>query len=327
MGAGGAGLPVLGALGLLLLLLLRAAWTLGRAARTHLLAARGRGAELASFGAWAVVTGATSGIGRAYAHELAKRGLNVVLISRSLQKLKQVAAEIDEQHGRSTRVIEADFTQGSEIYESIQTTLQGLEIGILVNNVGMVYAAGPVNFLDVPNIEKTLPDIVNCNMLSVAKMTRIVLPQMLTRKKGIIINLSSEMGRHPQPLITVYSATKRFVDFFSRGLEAEYRSQGILVQSVLPFIVSTNLTNNITPNCYVKTAENFAREALNTVGISSRTSGCLSHSVQSFIFELLCPEWLYLSSLGVKCTRAVWRKLETQMPSLKHEQARTHRPN
>ncbi|XP_067413337.1 very-long-chain 3-oxoacyl-CoA reductase-like [Emydura macquarii macquarii] len=190
MGAGGAwdlllppgGLPLLGALAALGLLLW-VAWTLGRAVGTHLLAARGWGVELATYGPWAVVTGATSGIGRAYAHELAKRGLNVVLISRSLQKLKQVAAEIEEQHGRSTRVIETDFTQGPEIYESIQTALQSLEIGILVNNVGMACATGLVNFLDVPNIDKVLSDIVNCNMLSVAKMTRIVLPQMLTRYK------------------------------------------------------------------------------------------------------------------------------------------------
>ncbi|CAM4687359.1 unnamed protein product [Lepidochelys olivacea] len=312
------GLPALGAL-VALGLLLRAAWALGQAVWTPLLAARGRGAELASFGAWAVVTGATSGIGRAYAHELAKRGLNVVLISRSLQKLKQVAAEIEEQHGQSTRVIEADFTQGPEIYDSIQTALQGLEIGILVNNVGMTYAAEPVNFLDIPNIEKTLSDIVNCNMLSVAKMTRIVLPQMLSRKKGVVINLSSEAGRHPHPVATVYSATKRFVDFFSRGLEAEYHSQGILVQSVLPLFVSTNMTNNIIPNCYIKTAEDFTREALNTVGISSRTSGCLSHSVQSFIHELLCPEWFRLSPLGLQCTLALWRKLKIRMPSLKQE--------
>ncbi|XP_074872455.1 very-long-chain 3-oxoacyl-CoA reductase-like isoform X2 [Carettochelys insculpta] len=232
MGAGAAGLlAVLGA-GALALLLLRAAGALSRALR----AARGRGAELATFGAWAVVTGATSGIGRAYAQELARRGLNVVLISRSLQRLKQVAAEIEEQHGRSTRVIEADFTRGPEIYASIGTALQGLEIGILVNNVGMTYAAKPVNFLDVPNIDKMLSDIVNCNVLSVPQMTRIVLPQMLTRKKGVIINLSSETGRHPQPQVTVYSATKVFVDFFSRSLEAEYHSQGILVQ---PFLLSS----------------------------------------------------------------------------------------
>ncbi|XP_067412638.1 very-long-chain 3-oxoacyl-CoA reductase-like [Emydura macquarii macquarii] len=326
MGAGGAwdlllapgGLPLLGALAALGLLLW-VAWTLGRAVGTHLLAAHGWGAELATYGPWAVVTGATSGIGRAYAHELAKRGLNVVLISRSLQKLKQVAAEIEEQHGRSTRVIEIDFTQGPEIYESIQTALQSLEIGILVNNVGMVCATGLVNFLDVPNIDKAISDIVNCNMLSVAKMTRIVLPQMLTRKKGVIINLSSGVGRHPHPLTTMYSATKAFVDFFSRGLEAEYRSQGILVQSVLPLFVSTNMTHNITPSLYVKTAEDFAHEALNTVGISSRTSGCLSHSVQSFFYGLLFPDWLRLSSLGVKLTYTMWRKLEIQMPSLKQE--------
>ncbi|XP_038238091.1 very-long-chain 3-oxoacyl-CoA reductase-like [Dermochelys coriacea] len=318
MDGGVAGLPALGAL-VGLGLLLRVAWALSRAARPHLLAARGRGAELARFGAWAVVTGATSGIGRAYAHELAKRGLNVVLISRSLQKLKQVAAEIEEQHGQSTRVIEADFTQGSEIYDSIQTALQGLEIGILVNNVAMTCTKEPVHFLDIPNIEKTLSDIVNCNMLSVAKMTRIVLPQMLTRKKGVIINLSSEVGRHPHPVATVYSATKRFVDFFSRGLEAEYHSQGILVQSVLPLFVSTNMTNNIIPNRYIKTAEDFACEALNTVGISSRTSGCLSHSMQSFFYELLVPEWFLFSSLGFKCTLALWSKLKTRMPSLKHE--------
>ncbi|XP_067412656.1 very-long-chain 3-oxoacyl-CoA reductase-like [Emydura macquarii macquarii] len=115
----------------------------------------------------------------------------------------------------------------------------------------------------------------------------------------------------------MYSATKIFVDFFSRGLEAEYRSQGILVQSILPFFVSTNLTRNITPSLFVKTAEDFAHEALNTVGISSRTSGCLSHSVQSFFYGLLFPDWLRLSSLGPKLIYTVWRKLETQM--IQHE--------
>ncbi|XP_067413338.1 very-long-chain 3-oxoacyl-CoA reductase-like [Emydura macquarii macquarii] len=114
-------------------------------------------------------------------------------------------------------------------------------------------------------------------------------------------------------------AEMAFVDFFSRGLEAEYRSQGILVQSVLPMLVSTNMTHNVTPSLYVKTAEDFAREALNTVGISSRTSGCLSHSVQSFLYGLLVHDWLRLSSLGVKLTSTVWRKLETQIPSLKQE--------
>ncbi|XP_075771512.1 very-long-chain 3-oxoacyl-CoA reductase-like isoform X2 [Pelodiscus sinensis] len=310
----GAGLAALGALALLLLVL-RAAWALGCAVRI----ARGRGAELATYGAWAVVTGATSGIGKAYAHELAKRGLNVVLISRSMPKLKQVAAEIEEQHGRSTRVVEADFTQGSEIYASIDAALQGLEIGILVNNVGMTYAPGPVNFLDVRDPEKRVSDIVNCNVLSVAQMTRIVLPQMLTRRKGVVINMSSEAGRHPVPLAAMYSATKVFVDFFSRSLEVEYRAQGIIVQSVLPLLVSTNMTHNICPSLYVKTADDFAREALNTVGISNQTSGCLSHYLQSLVCALLLPDWLRLSPLGLKLSWAMWEKFASQRPYLKQE--------
>uniref|UniRef100_K7FFJ3 Uncharacterized protein n=1 Tax=Pelodiscus sinensis TaxID=13735 RepID=K7FFJ3_PELSI len=182
-----------------------------------------------------------------------------------MPKLKQVAAEIEEQHGRSTRVVEADFTQGSEIYASIDAALQGLEIGILVNNVGMTYAPRPVNFLDVRDPEKV------------------------------------------------------FVDFFSRSLEVEYRAQGIIVQSVLPLLVSTNMTHNICPSLYVKTADDFAREALNTVGISNQRSGCLSHYLQSLVCALLLPDWLRLSPLGLKLSWAMWEKFASQRPYLKQE--------
>ncbi|XP_044290972.1 very-long-chain 3-oxooacyl-coA reductase let-767-like isoform X4 [Varanus komodoensis] len=131
-----------------------------------------------------VVTGATSGIGKAYAHELARRGLNVVLISRSLERLRQVAAEIEQKHGRSTKVIQTDFTEGSEIYAPIQAALQGLEIGLLVNNVGMIQEKFD-GFLNIPDVGKHINDIVNCNLLSTVKMTELILPQMLARKRRL----------------------------------------------------------------------------------------------------------------------------------------------
>uniref|UniRef100_A0A8D0GXU8 Uncharacterized protein n=1 Tax=Sphenodon punctatus TaxID=8508 RepID=A0A8D0GXU8_SPHPU len=174
----------------------------------------------------------------------------------------------------------------------------------------MAQTTGLSRFLNIPDLDKAVPDMVNCNMLSVTMMTQIVLPQMVARRKGIIINLSSELGRHPAPLAVLYGATKAFVDFFSRGLEAEYRSRGIIVQSVLPLLVSTNMTFNVAPNRFVKSAEDYAREALNTVGLTSRTSGCLSHAIKAFFCDLLLPEWFRLSSFGFKLQTNLWRRMK-----------------
>ncbi|XP_069836195.1 very-long-chain 3-oxoacyl-CoA reductase-like [Dendropsophus ebraccatus] len=249
--------------------------------------------DLTKYGRWAVVTGATDGIGKAYALELAKRGLDVVLISRTLEKLKRVAAEIEKESGRNIKYIQADFTSGSNIYQKIQQELKGLEIGVLVNNVGIKISEATTKFLDAPNLEKMLDSIINCNILSAVQMTRIVLPQMVQRKKGLIINMSSEVGNRPYPMALIYSASKVFVDFFSRGLHIEYKSRGITVQCVMPMFVSTDMTYKMKPNIFVKTADAFACEALNTIGYTERTSGCLSHSLQSYALNLVPDKVFY----------------------------------
>ncbi|XP_056428948.1 17-beta-hydroxysteroid dehydrogenase type 3-like [Hyla sarda] len=267
------------------------AWKAICGLRNHLVS-RCMRTDLTKYGRWAVVTGATDGIGKAYALELAKRGLNVVLISRTLEKLKRVAAEIEMETGRTIKYIQVDFTGGSNIYHKIQEELNGLDIGVLVNNVGMKISEVATKYLDAPNLEKMQESTINCNILSVVQMTRMVLPQMVQRKKGLVINLSSEVGNRPYPMAIIYSASKAFVDFFSRGLHAEYKSQGIIVQCVMPLFVSTDMTYKIKPNIFVKSADAFAWEALNTVGYTERTSGCLSHSIQSYALDLV-PENLF----------------------------------
>ncbi|XP_053321091.1 very-long-chain 3-oxoacyl-CoA reductase-B-like [Spea bombifrons] len=269
--------------------------------------------DLKKYGGWAVVTGATDGIGKAYAQELAKRGFDVVLISRTLEKLKKVAEEIERESGRKTKIIQADFTRGLELYDSIEDGLQGLDIGILVNNVGMTYTEGSVLFLDVTDIKKRTTDIINCNITSMIQMTRIVLPNMVKRKKGLIINLSSEAGTRPYPMMTLYSSTKVFMDFFSRCLNTEYGSQGITVQCVMPLLVSTNMTRRMETNLFVKTPESFAREALNTVGYVSRTSGCLSHSLQSYAVRYVLPDFLLLSPLFPRLSRMLDKHVQDRM--------------
>ncbi|XP_045058875.2 very-long-chain 3-oxoacyl-CoA reductase-B isoform X2 [Desmodus rotundus] len=306
-------------------LLLWAAWGVGCTAYVYLLPQVRRGAPwLRSHGAWAVVTGATGGIGRAYAHELARRGLNIVLISRNLSKLKHEAKEIERLHGTVTRVIQADFTGGLEIYEAVKAGLKGLEIGVLVNNVGILYASSPSKLLDCENVAKRLSDVINCNIMSVAQMTAIVLPQMVSRSKGIIINISSLLGKKPYPLFSAYSASKAFVRSFSQAVGAEYFAQGVLVQTVNPFLVESSMTANMKYRKTIMNSEDYARQALDTLGLTSQTSGCLTHAVQSFLLALLLPNWFSLSRWGVKFSylltssvaKGLWDSVNCKMTSV-----------
>ncbi|XP_056314306.1 hydroxysteroid (20-beta) dehydrogenase 2 [Danio aesculapii] len=275
--------------------------------------------DLRTYGRWAVVTGATSGIGRAYAEELAKRGLDIVLISRSEDKLHRVAKDIESKYSRKTRVIQADFTEGHSIYSTITQQLEGLEIGILVNNVGMNYIGVLANFLDVPDPDQRITQVLNCNTLSVTQMCRVILPGMVERGKGLIINISSEAGYQPLPMVSLYSATKAFVTYFSLSLNAEYRSKGITVQCVAPFMVSTNMTHNVPVNPLVKSAASFARDALNTVGYTTYTSGCLTHALQHIALSIVFPGWLRLTSFCVQRMEKFARSIEPQLNELMAE--------
>ncbi|XP_061466809.1 very-long-chain 3-oxoacyl-CoA reductase [Rhineura floridana] len=242
-------------------------------------------------GAWAVVTGATDGIGKAYAEELARRRMKVVLISRSQEKLDQVASEISERFKVETKTIAADFEDREAIYSNIKGGLEGLEIGILVNNVGTSYSY-PEYFLEIPDLDKTVDKMININVISVCKMTRLVLPGMLERSKGVIVNISSFAGIHPSPFLTLYSATKVFVDFFSQGLNIEYRNKGIIFQSVQPYFVVTKLSKLRKSSTFRPTPEGYVKYALNTIGLESQTSGCPAHAFVVWCSRLL-PWWLY----------------------------------
>ncbi|XP_028306723.1 very-long-chain 3-oxoacyl-CoA reductase-A [Gouania willdenowi] len=238
-------------------------------------------------GKWAVVTGATDGIGKSYAEELAHRGFAMMLISRSQHKLDDVAQCLKEQYKVETRTIAVDFGK-TDIYQKIEAGLAGLEIGVLVNNVGVSYAY-PEYFLNIPDLDNFITNMINVNITSVCQMTRLVLPRMSERSKGVILNISSAGGMYPLPLLTLYSSTKAFVDFFSRGLQEEYRRSGIIIQSVLPFFVATKMTRIKKPTLDKPTPERYVAAELATVGLQSQTNGYFPHAVMGWLTTKLVP--------------------------------------
>lgn len=155
-----------------------------------------------------------------------------------------MAKEISESFKVEIQVIAVNFTSGPEIYDQIKQQIAGKEIGILVNNVGMFYSS-PDLFLNIPNREKIIQDIIKCNITSVPMMCSLILPQMVQRKRGLIINISSVSCKGPCPTLSIYSASKAFVTKFSDDLGAEYGSQGVDVQ-----VLITGGVGNYFHHCY-----------------------------------------------------------------------------
>ncbi|CAG0901495.1 unnamed protein product [Darwinula stevensoni] len=177
-----------------------------------------------------------------------------------------------------TLMIPADFKE-LNIYDGIKERLAGLDIGVLVNNVGMMNDPQP--FLDVPEGEKTYQDMLLVNNLSMVQMTKMILPMMVEKGKGIVMNVSSIVGVSPLPFITTYSATKAFADSFSRGLAYEYKDKGIHVHLVGPGFVYTNITDKFVdrPDFLLPTPDTFVRSDLRSIPKIQVTSGYGFHNL------------------------------------------------
>uniref|UniRef100_A0A182N9W6 Steroid dehydrogenase n=1 Tax=Anopheles dirus TaxID=7168 RepID=A0A182N9W6_9DIPT len=234
--------------------------------------------NLKKTGEWALITGATDGIGKAYAQALARKGLNIILVSRTLSKLQDAAKEIETEFKVRTMVIAADFTGGAEIYEQIQRQIENLEIGVLVNNVGMSYA-NPEYLLELPDNEKLIKSLLSCNILSVTRMCQLVMPGMVKRHAGVVINISSLSAVIPAPLLTVYAASKAYMDKFSEDLASEYAKHNIVVQSVLPGPVATNMSKIRKSTWMACSPKVFVASAISTLGHTRQTTGYFPHAL------------------------------------------------
>lgn len=214
-----------------------------------------------SYGPWALVTGASSGIGRAFAYELASCGLNIILVARNKLVLDEVAIDLQRNFGVKTSVLVADLGERSGV-EAVLEQVKSFEIGLYVASAGFG-TSGP--FVDADLSEEV--DMIQVNCVAAIELTHAVANQMKPRRRGGIVLLASLVGWQGVPLSATYAATKAFVQSFAEAIRVELKHVKIDVLSVAPGPVLSGFDQraNMKIN-HGATAEQVASEALRALG-------------------------------------------------------------
>lgn len=183
----------------------------------------------------ALITGASSGIGETFAKALAAKGMDLVLVARSEDRLRSLAKQLAEVHSRRVEVVSADLSlPGAADKVHAATQALGMPIDLLVNNAGFG-TTGAFHKLD-PARER---QEVQLNCIAVVDMTRAFLPSMVEQRHGGIINIASMAAFQPLPYMSTYAATKAFVLAFTEGVRGEVSGKGVRLLSVCPGPVDT----------------------------------------------------------------------------------------
>ncbi|XP_076909004.1 very-long-chain 3-oxoacyl-CoA reductase 1-like [Bidens hawaiensis] len=236
--------------------------------------------DLKKYGSWALVTGSTDGIGKAFAFELAKQGLNLILVGRNPSKLEAVSSEIKSRFLK-TQIKQVVFDLSGDLSDgikSISEAIDGLDVGILINNAGVSYPYARF-FHEVD--DELLTNLIKVNIEGTTRVTQAVLPGMLKRKRGAIVNIGSGAAIviPSDPLYAVYAATKAYVDQFSRCLYVEYKNSGIDVQCQVPLYVATKMASIKRSSFFVPSATGYAKAGLRWLGYEPRCTPYWPHSV------------------------------------------------
>jgi NADP-dependent 3-hydroxy acid dehydrogenase YdfG len=186
-----------------------------------------------------LITGATSGIGRACAARFAREGHNLIITGRRKERLDKLADELQNNHNIKVLVLNFDIRNQKEVEKAVSSLSEEWKnIDILVNNAGLAVGLNPVQDGVIDDWER----MIDTNVKGLLYMTRAVSPFMIKRKKGHIINIGSIAGKEVYPNGNVYCATKHAVDALTKGMRIDMVQYGIRVSQIAPGAVETEFS-------------------------------------------------------------------------------------
>lgn len=240
-------------------------------------------------GSWALITGASDGLGKAFAQKLAGHGFNLVLVSRTQSKLDRLQAEL-QARGVQVRTVAADLSNPSDsTYAPITASVNDLDLSVLVNCVGTTVHR---RYKDIP--EASLRRLLAVNVHTTATMTHTLLQALLrhhaaTGHRAALINVGSIVGRFYWPGTQLYGACKAFIDHLTVPLAFEHREQ-LDVLSFQPTVMATDMATGTEPVAITITPDQAARAALAQVGHVVSSHGHWRHALLAAVFSVL-PAW------------------------------------
>lgn len=237
-------------------------------------------------GSWALITGASDGLGKSFAQQLAGHGFNLVLVARTQSKLDRLQSELQAQ-GVQVRTVAVDLSNPSDSsYAPITASVQDLDLSVLVNCVGTTVHR---RYIDIP--VASLHRLLAVNVITTATLTHTLLPALLrhyaaTGHRAALINVGSIVGRFYWPGTQLYGACKAFIDHLTVPLAFEHRGQ-LDVLSFQPTVMDTAMAAGTEPAAIIITPDQAALAALSQVGHVVSSHGHWRHALLAAMFSML----------------------------------------
>lgn len=243
------------------------------------------------YGEWALVTGASSGIGEAFAKKIAQIGINLVIIARRFDRLKILAELLEKEHQVKVLPLQLDLTDDNFISE-LDSKIADIDIGILVNNAGEGLN-GPFTGYNPEDIQH----MIKLNCIAPLLLTNYYVQKMTQRKKGAIIFISSILGINSTPFASVYSASKAFSHSLGGSLWFELKKNNIDVLTVTPGSTKTEFPRLNKTGKFQSVPEDIVNSALDALGKKIYTTHGIMNKITIWIGKLL-PNRILLKVTG-----------------------------